>query len=199
MIERARQTLHRILRDRRGVAAIEFAIIAPILLSLYFVTMEVSQGIEVNKKVGRAGSMIADLVTQQQKVKKAEVEAILKIGEAILQPYNRTRPTIIITAVQMTDTNAPEANMVWSARLANGSFSASTPAAATPVDVPARLKIRNTFLIKVESQLGYAPVITWTAGQKQALGLLAAFDGIPMNEVYYLRPRMSQTITCSDC
>lgn len=198
MIERARQSLHRILRDRRGVAAIEFAIIAPILLSLYFVTMEVSQGIEVNKKVGRAGSMIADLVTQQQKVTQSEVNAILRIGEAILQPYNRTRPTIIVTGVQMSDTATPEARVVWSRKIEDGSFAAGT-AAGQPADVPTQLKIRNTFLIKVESRLGYAPVITWTAGQKQALGLLAAFDGIPMNEVYYLRPRMSQTITCSDC
>ncbi|HWK15130.1 MAG TPA: TadE/TadG family type IV pilus assembly protein [Rhizobiaceae bacterium] len=198
MIERARQSLHRLLRDRRGVAAIEFAIIAPILLSLYFVTMEVAQGIEVNKKVGRVGSMVADLVTQQQKVTRSEVEAILKIGEAILQPYNRTRPTIIVTAVQMSDTATPEARVAWSRKLADGSFSVGAKK-DTLADVPSQLRIRNTFLIKVESQLGYTPVITWTAGQKEALGLLAAFDGISMNEVYYLRPRMSQAIGCADC
>ena len=56
--------------DRRGVAAVEFALIAPLLLSMYFVTMEVSQGIEANKKVGRVGSIVADLVTQQQRSRR---------------------------------------------------------------------------------------------------------------------------------
>ena len=56
--------------DKRGVAALEFALIAPLLLSMYFVTMEVAQGIEANKKVGRVGSMVADLVTQQQQTTK---------------------------------------------------------------------------------------------------------------------------------
>ena len=43
-----------LLGDRRGVAALEFALIAPLLLSMYFVTMEVAQAIESNKKVGRS-------------------------------------------------------------------------------------------------------------------------------------------------
>ena len=61
----AKSRIARLLGDRRGAAAIEFAFIAPLLLSMYLVTMEVSQAIEVNKKIARVGSMVADLVTQQ--------------------------------------------------------------------------------------------------------------------------------------
>jgi len=63
----------RFARDRSGVAALEFALIAPLLLALYFVTMEVAQAIEVNKKVGRVGSMIADLVAQMPEIPKSEL------------------------------------------------------------------------------------------------------------------------------
>jgi Flp pilus assembly protein TadG len=185
-------------RDRRGVAAIEFAFIAPVLLSLYFVTMEVSQGIEVNKKVGRVGSMVADLVTQQQTISVSELNAILAIGESILQPYNRSKPTITITAIQITDENTPKVVVAWSRKLTNGATSAGA-AKDSLTTVPNTLKIRNTFLIRVESDLAYKPVITWTADQKQVLGLAAAFDGINMSEDYYLRPRISTTISCSDC
>ena len=61
-----RAWIARAAADRRGVAAIEFALVVPLLLCMYFVTMEVSQAIETNKKVSRVGSMVADLVTQQQ-------------------------------------------------------------------------------------------------------------------------------------
>ena len=57
--------------DRRGIAAVEFALIMPILLIMYFLTMEASQAIETSKKVSRIGSMVADLVTQQTSVVKA--------------------------------------------------------------------------------------------------------------------------------
>ncbi|RVB65100.1 pilus assembly protein, partial [Mesorhizobium sp. M7A.F.Ca.CA.002.04.1.1] len=65
--------------DRRGIAAVEFALIMPILLIMYFLTMEASQAIETSKKVSRIGSMVADLVTQQTSVLKADVDAIMQI------------------------------------------------------------------------------------------------------------------------
>ena len=75
----------------------------PLLLCMYFVTMEVSQAIETNKKVSRIGSMVADLVTQQQTTTRAELDAIMKIGQSLLTPYYRSKPTIIITAIEITD------------------------------------------------------------------------------------------------
>lgn len=192
------RTARRLATDRRGVAAIEFAFIAPVLLSLYFVTMEVSQGIEVNKKVGRVGSMVADLITQQQTISQSELDAILQIGGSILQPYNRSQPTIVVTAIQITDEESPKVVVAWSRKLVNGAAAAGAAKGSTTT-VPDALKLRNTFLIRVESDLAYKPVITWTADQKQTLGLAAAFDGIAMSEEYFLRPRISTTITCPDC
>jgi len=184
--------------DKRGVAALEFALIAPLLLSMYFVTMEVAQGIEANKKVGRVGSMVADLVTQQQQTTKSELDAILSIGEATLQPYNRSKPTIVITAIKVTDETTPKVNVVWSRKLVNGTFSIDA-VAGTVTTVPPTLKIKGSFLIRVESKLAYAPVITWASQSKAPLGLTAAFDGIDMAETYYLRPRMSHDVKCDDC
>lgn len=194
----SRGPLRHIVGDRRGVAALEFALIAPLLLSMYFLTMEVGQGIEANKKVGRAASMVADLVTQQQTTTKADLEAILNIGSAILQPYNRSKPTIVITAIEVTDETTPKVKVVWSRKLSNGAYGADQ-APGTITTIPSTLKIKGSFLIRVESSLTYYPVITWAAGDKGTLGLTAAFDKLAMKETYYLRPRMTQSISCSNC
>lgn len=186
------------LTSKRGVAAIEFAFIAPILLCLYFVTMEVAQAVEANKKVGRIASMIADLVTQQQTVTRNDVDAIMKIGTSIIQPYDRSVPSIFVTAIEVTDEDSPKVQVVWSRKMVNGSTSQGE-AAGSATTVPDKLKIRGSFLIRVESELEYKPMITYTADQKAALGLSAAFDNISMAERYHLRPRMTSTIPCSDC
>jgi hypothetical protein len=68
-----------------------------------------------------------------------------------------------------------------------------------PISVPEKLLIAGTFLVRVEAQLDYRPVITYTANQKAALGLSAAFDNIDMGETYHLRPRMTTLILCGDC
>ena len=66
--------------------------------------------------------------------------------------------------------------------------------------VPPTLKIKGSFLIRVESKLAYAPVITWACGQQGAArpdgGLRRHLD---MAETYYLRPRMSHDVKCDDC
>ena len=42
------------------------------------------------------------------------------------------------------------------------------------------------------------PVITWATESKKSL-VLSDFDEISMGETFYLRPRMSAQVTCSDC
>lgn len=186
-------------RDGTGVAALEFALIAPLLLALYFVTMEVAQAIEVNKKVARVGSMAADLVTQMPEINKLELNGIMSIGEATLQPYSRSKPTITITAIEVTDKATPKVQVVWSRKLVDGEPSVGLAKETIITDLPPALKIKGTFLVRVESSLDYKPVITWAASGKTTLGLSAAFDVIPMKEVYYLRPRRSTSIPCTNC
>ena len=108
------------------MAALEFALIVPLLLSLYFVTMEVAQAIETNKKVGRVGAMVADLVTQMPEINKSELEGIMRIGEATLQPYNRSQVNLTITAIEVTDEATPKIQVVWSRKLIDGEFSAGS-------------------------------------------------------------------------
>lgn len=188
---------NRFWSDRRGIAAVEFALIMPILLIMYFLTMEASQAIETSKKVSRIGSMVADLVTQQTSVVKADVDAIMQIGTVTLRPYSRSTPTITITAIQVS-ADGTRALVVWSRKLVSGVASAGA-AATTETTVPATLKVAGTFLIRVESNLGYIPVIAWSASSQQKLGLTSAFSNITMSETYYLRPRRSVTIACGDC
>ena len=134
-------------------------------------------------------------ITQQTSVAKADIDAIMAIGAVTLQPYNRSAPGITITAIQVTSDPTPLVQVVWSRKLVNGVASAG-PTATT---VPAPLRVAGTFLIRVDSTLGYTPVITWSPGDQQKLGLTTAFNNINMGETYYLRPRRSVAVTCTDC
>lgn len=185
--------------NRKGVAAIEFAFMAPMLLGIYLMTMEISQGIDTNKKVGRIASMVADLITQQQEITTGELAAIMKIGAAVIQPYARSAPTINITAITITDEDVPKAKVAWSRKLVAGATSTGLAKETILTTVPAALMIRDTFLIQVRTELAYKPLLTWSASQKESLGLTAAFDNISMGEEYLLRPRMSPEVACATC
>ena len=192
-------SIKRFARDRRGVAAIEFAFIAPVLLVMYFITMEFSQAIETSKKVSRLGSMVADLVTQQPAVTDTDLKNIMKIGDTTLRPYHRSTPTIAITAIQIGSAPAKKATVLWSIQGTGTTYVKVAAKDSEVTNLPTALKVADTFLIRVNSTLTYTPVIAWAADGKKALGLVSAFSEISMGETYYLRPRRSQSIACTGC
>lgn len=194
-----RSHLARLCRDRKGVAAIEFAFVAPVLLVTYFMTMEVSQGLEVSKKTGRIAIIVGDLVTQQQSLNKADLDAIMRIGEAVIQPYNRSKPSVYVTAIEITNEDSPKAKVAWSRKMVNGAASTHLPVGTIVTTVPDTLMIKGSFLIRAESSLEYTPVVVWSAGEGASFGMSSAFDKLDMSDRYYLRPRMSQKVACNDC
>jgi Flp pilus assembly protein TadG len=190
--------LRRFNSDERGAAAIEFAFIAPLLITLYLGTMEISRGLQLNKKVGRSASSSADLIAQidDGALDKATIEDILKIGKATLQPYNLAKPTIIATGVTISAAGA--ATVAWSRQMADTTASKPYVAGTAVAGIPAKLLIPNTFLIKVQTKLEYRSVTSWflTKNKSDANGAYAAID---MSEVYYLRPRTADKLNCNDC
>lgn len=188
------------LRDRSGASAVEFAFIVPLLLVMYLGTLELSQGIEANKKVSRSASMIGDLVSQEDTITKETLNDILVIGESILQPYYRSKPTITITGININASSV--ATIAWQRKITNGATTGSG-ASSTTVAVPTQMKTANTFLVKVETVLDYKPVLTWNSSTKNfgsgGTNYTSAFTAIPMAESYFFSPRQTKTITCSNC
>ncbi|MGL4405771.1 MAG: TadE/TadG family type IV pilus assembly protein, partial [Notoacmeibacter sp.] len=160
-ISKIRQKLGLFGRQEDGAAAVEFALVVPIMLTLYFGTMEISQGVEVNKKAGRASSLVGDLVTQQAVITKAEIVAIAAIAKATMQPYSRAEPTVEVVGIQVTDEALPKAKVVWSQRVKNGS-GASFLTVGDVISIPNELLIRNTFLVRGGLEIPYYPITTYT-------------------------------------
>ncbi len=188
------------LRDRRGVAALEFALVAPLLFAFYFLTLEFSQGIHTSKKLSRAASMIGDLAAQQPSITPSEADAIMKIGGAIMKPYNRSEPTITLTAIEVTDEDTPQAKIAWSRELKDGSTGPGLPKDSNTT-IPQELMKKGAFYIRATTSLGYKPIISHSSTGQKTLGItaMAGLDNLQMSERYYLRPRMSSSIPCSDC
>jgi Flp pilus assembly protein TadG len=195
MLSSAQTGIARFCAEKNGAAAVEFAFIAPLLITMYLGTMEISQGIEINKKVGRSASLIGDIVAQDDNLTMDDLRGIMKIGAAVLQPYERDAPTIKITGIRI-DADA-DATVAWSQQ-GVGEVYSSGDLAGSDITVPVNLKIENTFLIKVEASLEYLPITSWTI-QKNKSGPDGAYASVPMKEVYYLRPRVENEVVCTDC
>jgi Flp pilus assembly protein TadG len=91
-----------IARDNSGLAAVEFALILPLMLALFFGIYETSQALTARADVVNLTSAAADLVAQESAVTTADINNVYAAASAILDPYPRAGtlgPSIRITSI----------------------------------------------------------------------------------------------------
>ncbi|MCP1198773.1 TadE/TadG family type IV pilus assembly protein [Notoacmeibacter sp. MSK16QG-6] len=192
---RSRSAAQRLWQDRRGVAATEFAIVAPFLLVAYLGSIELAAGIDAAKKISRSAGVVADLVTQGDSYTSSELGELLDIGMANIQPYSRSKPTMSLYGIEMDDSSGTvQAKVKWSiTKTKGGSLSQAVAAGTVLTDVPANLLVKDTFLVRAVTDLSYKSL---SLGSTEYTGNL---DGIALSDTANFRPRYEDEITCSDC
>ena len=80
--------LSRFTRDRRGVSAVEFAIIAPVMIGLYLGCVEISDGVAADRKVSLVVDALANLSSQVTTISTANMTNILNASSSIIAPYS---------------------------------------------------------------------------------------------------------------
>ncbi|HUO11774.1 MAG TPA: TadE/TadG family type IV pilus assembly protein [Caulobacteraceae bacterium] len=171
----------RLFHDARGVAAVEFALIAPLLLLLYFGVVELTQGAMTEQRAAHTASTIADLVAQDQTITAAQVSDIFSVGGTLMYPYPTT--TLKMRVSSLTADAHDNVTVAWSQ--ASGMTALTKGASVT---VPANVISAGGSAIMGETQYTYTSVFGRILPQP-----------VVFNEVYYLQPRLSPTVTCSDC
>jgi Flp pilus assembly protein TadG len=91
----------RFARDARGVSAVEFALIAPLLIALYMGAAQLSLALSADRKVSSAALVVADLTAQRATVTSAEIADYFAAGRAMAAPFNGAGMGLRVTSVRM--------------------------------------------------------------------------------------------------
>jgi Flp pilus assembly protein TadG len=171
------QPLKAFLHNKKGVAAVEFALIAPFMIALYIGSVEISQGITIDRKVSHSSSALADLITQEVSVNNAQLDNIMDATSAFLLPYDTNNLSIVLVGVQIDgDGNA---SVAWGYGR-NG----TPPGNGSAYPIPASLAVPNTFLVAADVTYDYDALFG-----KYFVGT------VELDEDFILRPRRSDAIT----
>ena len=162
--------------DERGVSAVEFAMLLPLMLSLYLGAVEISQGIGADRKVTLTARTIGDLVSQVSSIGNTDMTNALNASSAVMAPFPTSNLQVTVSSVKID--SAGKATVDWSDTLTG-----TARAKGSTVTLPAALNVANTSLIWSEAQYTYKPVIGYVV-----TGTLTLKDQI------YMRPRLSDSV-----
>ena len=169
--------LARFAADQGGVSAVEFAILLPLMLTMYLGGVEVSQAVSADRKTTLVAHTIGDLTAQASNVTTADMSNVLNAGSAVAYPFSASNLKVTVTSVCI-DSTGTRATVAWS-RTLNGTARSGTVTSL----IPSALMVANTSLIWSEANYTYRPTIGWTI-----TGTLT------LNDRFFLRPRLSSSV-----
>lgn len=176
--------VQRFAAERRGVSAVEFALILPLMLIIYAGCGEVTTALIVDRKVSRAASTISDLVAQQTSVSAATMNGIFEATTAILEPYDAKAAKVLVVVVDITSSGQ---KVAWS-KASNDTAATVNVAPPTGLTVPSAIAAVGDEV--VVGRVTYAFTSPFASVMKSVTGN-AVYN---LKHVFYLKPRQGTTI-----
>jgi len=174
------------LRDNRGMTAVEFALILPIMLMMFFGTVSFSMGVAASRKVTQVASTLADLTAQSKCVNNASgndsncksISDYFAATQIIMTPY--TAPSVVARVSELYIDTTGKAYVQWSE--AQGEVALAQKSLVT---IPQDLAIPSSYLIFSEVSYLYKPPVDYVSALKSSYNL---------SDVSYTRPRYSDCV-----
>ena len=178
-------------RRNDGVAAVEFALVAPVAIALFGLLAIWAQGIAIQRKVTLTARTITDLVTQQgtqtsncsASVNQSAVDNLLNNAANVLYPYVKpnsgTNPvtgtnvsdmTMVVSEISV-DAGGTTATVQWSEPMP--SHGTALPTTAHGVSLPASVGSAGPNLIMGTVTYAYTPPVIG-----EAVGTITLHDTI---------------------
>jgi Flp pilus assembly protein TadG len=176
---RRRHFLGRFLGSTRGIAAVEFALVLPVLVLLFLASVDAARAVAIYMKVRAATYTLDALTNQYQTIQSTDVSSITGATSLVLAPYS-TAP-LGITISQISVNSATSAKVSWSYSL-NGT--ALTP--GNTVSVPSGFSTCTTYpcyLIYGQVSYSYKPLFGYFTP-----------SAINMSDSLYVTPRNSACV-----
>lgn len=180
---RGARVVHSLASDTRGVAATEFAFVAPVMLMVLFGVIEMTSATGAYRKVTVMAHTLADLASQSKTVSPNDLTNYLAASAGVMDPYAVNLTTggsstnlINQTIMEVWIENPNKAWVQWSAGSAP-----LAPGTQFSQPIPPVLAVNDTYVIYSTVSYQYMPIV----------GALISATGMSLTDTSFSVPRQS--------
>jgi Flp pilus assembly protein TadG len=147
----------RFVGDDKGIAAVEFAMIVPIMLVMLLGTIELSRAVVMSRRLNYVTAMASDLIARADSMTDSDMTGIETVVKTAWSPYPLSTLKLQVVAVRAASTGStlktPGATYVdWTYSL----LGAPVPGDNTPYTLPANMLSNGATTIVVNTTYTYA-------------------------------------------
>lgn len=144
------QRLRGFARATGGLAAVEFAALAPMMMLILFGSVDLLDMLHANRRVQNSAASIADVVARDTEISNAEIAGLWSAIDILMFPNQGQEVRVRLTSIRIV--NATRAEVVWSE--ARGGLTPYT-AGSTVDDLPAQMMQPGSSVIWAETVYPY--------------------------------------------
>jgi Flp pilus assembly protein TadG len=185
-------------RGASGMAAVEFALIAPIMMVLFFGLVELCNALNAHQKVTSVASTAADLTGQAKSVTAADLDDIFAASSAIMTPFSASDVSIVITSIGGSG-QRNVGKVLWS--VTNGHGVAHNVGDTIDIGNPAALDDSDIGLLPADCADGtQCSLILAEVSYTYRSSYAKIITGdLPMTDTFYTKPRRVIAVACDQC
>jgi Flp pilus assembly protein TadG len=168
----------RLKSDQSGVSAVEFALLMPLLIMIYFGLAETTQMLMADRRISQVAFSVGDLVSRTDQIDDAQMADIFTVARVIMEPF----PVSTVMGIRVTSIAvAPDgaASVVWSD--ASGTLGAH--ATGIPMMIDGNRVNPGETVVLSEVQYLYKGVSS-----------MIIADGMTLSAQFYLKPRKADAV-----
>ena len=179
-------------RNEQGVAAIEFAMLLPVIILIFVGTVEVSRYVLMNQKVENAAHSVVDIINRHFQITGDDIERIVNTVPLMVEPFDSAGVEVVITSIHVPE-GETEPTTKWQCDFSSGKSLVSSGEGAIPNLPQLELEERDQ-IITGEIFIKYDPIMD-NKIVRDTLGLTT--EG--MYKIHIARPRFGAFELDPDC
>lgn len=151
----------RFARDAGGASAVEFALVLPVMLTLWAGVSEMAHAVDNWRKVTLLARTVSDLTSQGDQndpIASATMSDILGASSAVLRPFAATNVKIVVSALGV-DAKASLVSPRVCSSVATSNATARSTGIASDLTIPNEFKPDGNRYVLAEVSMPYAPML----------------------------------------